>query len=178
MDKKTLNSLFLALNLISSVITMSLVLIVITRIVGKDYNNASLFIGFALITQVIHQVLVFCIYKAKSDKFRAILIGAIYVASAIFAFIARTNYNLFYTSTILLIIAVVANQFLSINKNKSKRECLTNILLGVTLLGLGVAIIITAGEEESIDISLVAALILLCISVRRILMPSLRYEKM
>lgn len=178
MDKKTKNSLFIVFNLILSVLTMSSVLFVITRMLSNDSNNVALFIGLALISQSLHHVLLFLYYQNKRDKLRIFVVGVIYVLASIFGFISRDNYVFFYVSAFLVTIAMAINQLLTIRKEETKKGVITNILLAVVLIALGVAVIVGFREAESIYIPLVPAILLLLSSLRRILMPSFKYEKM
>lgn len=175
--KKNKNTLFLTFNLLLSLLTMSLVLLVITRMLGNDTNNVSLFLGFALVAQALTQGIAFSILKNKKDRLRIVIVGIIYVIAAIFGFFARENYVLFYISTFLTTMAMAVNQLLSITKEKTKKGMITNLLLGIVLLGLGAATLFTMKENHSIYIPLVTALLLLFSSIRRILLPSLKYEK-
>ncbi|MBR6071214.1 MAG: two pore domain potassium channel family protein [Acholeplasmatales bacterium] len=177
-DKKTKNALFIVFNLVLSLMTMTLMLFVITRMLDNDSNNVALFIGLALISQTLHQVLLYLIYTNKKDRLRILVVGCIYVVAAIFGFMARNNYVFFYLSTFLVTMALAANQILTIFKEKDKKGIITNILMSVVLIGLGVAVLFAMNEKESVYIPLVSAILLLFISVRRILAPSLKYEKM
>jgi hypothetical protein len=69
------------------------------------------------------------------------------------------------------------NQFLTISKEKKITGAITNILLGIVLLGLGVAVIATINQVDAIYIILVASILLLLSSLRRLLLPSLKYDK-
>lgn len=176
-DSKTKNGVFVALNLILALITMILVLIVITRIIGNDKKDVSLFISISILSLVCHQIILFFMYKKRNDKLRVIVVGTTYLVAAVFGFLAREHYVFFYISTFLVTTAMGLNQFLTISKEKTKTGILTNILFGSVLLSLGVAVIITLRENQSIYIPLVAALLLLFDSIRRLLLPSLKYEK-
>ncbi len=177
-DKKTKNAWFLVLNLILSVTTMCLCLSVISRVLVNDTNNAALFIGLAVISQILNQILLFLKYENKKDKFRILVVCSIYIVAAILGFLSRSNYVLFYIATFLVAIAMSANQFLTISKEKTKRGYITNILLGVVFAGLGIAVMFSIDKNDFIYISLVSALLLLFSALRRLLLPSLKYEKM
>jgi len=175
--KKNLNTLFIAFNLILSVLTMSLVLLVITRILDNDSSNVSLFISLAILSQVIHQVLLLMIYKEFKDRIRILIVCALYMIAAILGFVARTNIILLFFCSSLICFAMSVNQFLTISKEKKITGAITNILLGIVLLGLGVAVIATINQVDAIYIILVASILLLLSSLRRLLLPSLKYDK-
>lgn len=177
MDKKTKNAIFIVLNLILAVLTMSLALFTITRMLENNSNDVSTFIGFALISEALHQAILFLIYSKMRDKLRIIVVGSTYVLAAVFGFISRNNYIFFYFSTLLVILAMILNQALTISKEKTKRGIVTSILISITLILLGLMVILSFKEADSIYIPLVSALLLLFSSLKKLLLPSLRYEK-
>lgn len=178
-EKKHNNTyaIFIALNLILSVLTMSLVLLVITRVLSKDQINASLFIGFALLSQIVHQALLLLYYKSFKDKLRILIVGGVYVLAMIIGFMAAANSINFYFCAALVSFAMALNQFLTVGKEKDIRGVITNILLGVVLIALGVSVLININSGYPIDIVLVAALLLLLSSLKRLLLPSLKYDR-
>lgn len=177
MEKKTKNAIFIAFNLTLSIVTMSLVLIVITRILSNDTGTVALFIGIAILSQLLHQVLLFFMYNGKKDKLRTIIVASIYLVAAIFGFVARNNYTFFYFSSFGVMLAMGINQLLTVTKEKTKKGVITNILFGSVLIIFGISILFNIKEEDAIYISLITAILLLLSSLRRILMPSLKYEK-
>ena len=178
LDKKTKNAWFIGLNLILSVLTMSLCLSVISRVLVNDTDNVSLFIGLAVLSQILNQILLFLKYENKKDKLRILIVCSIYIVAAVLGFLSRSNYVLFYIATFLVAAAMSANQFLTISKEKTKRGFITNILLGVVFAMLAAAVLFSIDKNDFIYISLVSAFLLLFSSLRRLLLPSLKYEKM
>ena len=178
LDKKTKNAWFIGLNLLLSVLTMSLCLSVVSRVLVNDTDNVSLFIGLAVLSQILNQILLFLKYENKKDKLRILIVCSIYIVAAVLGFLSRSNYVLFYIATFLVAAAMSANQFLTITKEKTKRGFITNILLGVVFAMLAAAVLFSINKNDFIYISLVSAFLLLFSSLKRLLLPSLKYEKM
>jgi len=178
LDKKTKNAWFIGLNLLLSVLTMSLCLSVVSRVLVNDTDNVSLFIGLAVLSQILNQILLFLKYENKKDKLRILIVCSIYIVAAVLGFLSRSNYVLFYIATFLVAAAMSANQFLTISKEKTKRGFITNILLGVVFAMLAAAVLFSIDKNDFIYISLVSAFLLLFSSLKRLLLPSLKYEKM
>ena len=180
MAQKKVNTkfnLFLILNFAFAIVTMVLVLLVTGRMMGKDHGPVSVFLGFAILSEAAFQVLAFMIHRKPKDRIRIIIVGAIYIASAILAFMSSNNYKLFYYSTFIFVFGMATNQFLQIGKGTDKKAILTNILLGIVLVGLAVAILTDMTEENAKFIVLVTVVLLLFISLKKLVFPTFRFEK-
>ena len=169
--------IFLAFNFSIAILTMVLVLLVTGRLSKTDDTLTSVFLGLAILSEALYQVLSFVSNNKKKDKIRAVLVFSIYVASAGLAFASRINYRLFYYSAFLVAVAMAVNQVLNIGKEDTKIGTFTNILIGLVLIGLGVSVIINVYEENANYISLVTVILLLFNSLKKMVFPSLRFEK-
>ncbi len=175
MKKK--ETIFLVINFALAILTMVLVLIVTERMMKNDNTLVSLFLGLAILSEAVYQVLSFITNHRKIDKIRSILVGCMYVAAGVLAFMSKNNARLFYYSAFLVVLAMAVNQFLNIGKEDTKIGTFTNILIGLVLIGLGVSIIINIYEENAKYISLVTVNLLLFSSLKKMVFPSFRIEK-
>ena len=156
---------------------MGLVAALTGRMMAEDLDQVAFFLGLTIFSQVLFQLLLFLIKKSKRDKMRAFLVGLIYISAMLVAFSATKHYMLFFIANALVIFAMALNQFLLVEKEKTKRGMITNILVGITLVILGIAILVEAKEDEVMNISLVSACLFLFSSLKKILFPSLKLEK-
>lgn len=177
-SKVARNNLFLALNLILSIVTMALVLFLITRMLANDYTHVAVFLGTALASQVVHQFLSFLVITDKKVRLRLIIVGCIYFLAALFAFISIAVPSLLTVSTIITAAAMGTNQFLvAFLDKKGKLKSIISIIFGLAFIGLGIAAAVTTNENEIIYVPLVAAILLLASTVRRLLLPTIRYDR-
>ena len=145
---------------------------------GNDTTTVSLFMGLSILSEVGYLILSFVVRKNKWDRIRISLVSAIYIAAAIVAFISSTKGLLFYISTFLIIIAMAINQLLQIGRdNNNKIGDLTKLLLGLTLIGLSVAILVNIYEEQAHYIALVTVVLLLFNCLKKLLAPTFSFEK-
>ena len=176
-DKKSRESLYLILNLVFAVIAMVFALTLLGGIVAEDANTVSVFLGLSILSQVLFQCLVFVVQDRKRDKIRATILASLYIVAAVIAFSAKNHWSLYYIATFLVVITMSLTQFLLIEKEKTKRGIITNILLCVVLLGLSVAVMVGMDEKNMLYITIVAALLLLFTSLKRLLFPTFKLEK-
>lgn len=146
-------------------------------IVAEDANTVSVFLGLSILSQVLFQCLVFVVQDRKRDKIRATILASLYIVAAVIAFSAKNHWSLYYIATFLVVITMSLTQFLLIEKEKTKKGIITNILLCVVLLGLSVAVMVGMDEKNMIYITIVAALLLLFTSLKRLLFPTFKLEK-
>ena len=176
-DKKSRESLYLILNLVFAVIAMVFALTLLGGIVAEDANTVSVFLGLSILSQVLFQCLVFVVQDRKRDKIRATILASLYIVAAVIAFSAKNHWSLYYIATFLVVITMSLTQFLLIEKEKTKKGIITNILLCVVLLGLSVAVMVGMDEKNMLYITIVAALLLLFTSLKRLLFPTFKLEK-
>ena len=170
-------NLFLIFNYVLSILTMVLVLILTGRMMKNDYDTVSLFLGLAILSEVVFLVISFFVKKDKRDRFRLATVGAIFIGGAIVAFISANNNVLFYISTFLVVIGMAFNQLLLIGSDGNKRDDFTHILLAITLAALGVAILVNINKEEAHYIALITVILLLFNCLKKLILPSFKIEK-
>ena len=176
-SKSTFN-FFLIVNYALSILTMVLVLIVTGRMMKNDYGTVSLFLGFAILSEVVFQIIAFFVRKTKKDRFRTLTVAAIYTAAAVVAFISSNNTVLFYVSTFLVVVGMAFNQLLLIiSPDNTKRDNITHILLAITLFALGVAILVNIQTESAHYIALITVILLLFDSLKKLVFPTFKFEK-
>ncbi len=175
-------NIFLVINLVLAVVTMAFVAALTGRLMAEDLNNSAIFLGFTILSQVAFQCLLFIIKEKKKDKLRAVVVGAIYVAAMIVAFMAKNNHLLLFWATSLVYFAAALNQFLLVSKEITKKGIITNILLGVFLTFVALLVLLDMlsdeVEEQVKYITLIAVILFLFSSFRKIIFPSLKLEKM
>lgn len=174
---KSKDNIYLVLNLVLAVVTMALVLSLTGRIMAQDIGHISLFLALSIGSLVLYQGLVFAVQKRKRDRIRVVIVGFIYIGAAITGYLVMNHYIFCYLSAFLVVVAMALNQFLLIEKEETKKGMITNILLGITLSALGVAILISISEENAFNISIVTVILLLFGSLKRLVFPSFRIEK-
>ena len=170
-------NLYLILNFTFAIVTMILVLLVTGRMMGEDAGSISIALGFAILSEAAFQVLAFVMHKKLKDRIRIAVVFSIFVASAILAFMGDKNYKLYYFSSFVFVFAIAVNQFLLVSKDKTKKGIITNILLGAVLVALAIAILTDIREEYSRYIPLIPVLLLLFISLKKLVFPTFRFEK-
>ena len=130
-EVKQTGSMLFTLNLILAIVTMVLVILLTTGIMNKDANVTASLLGASIIAQLVVQVILLFVYKKAKDRIRIIVICLLYVTAIVFAFMSVTNYIFLYVANTIIAGAEALNQFLLIEKEKTKRGAITNILLGV-----------------------------------------------
>ena len=177
MTARKKENIYLVLNVVFSVITMVLALSLTGRVVAQENNSISLFLGLSILSLELTQILLFIVHERKRDRIRDIIIGAMYLVASLLGFIANNHYILYFVSNALVVLTMALNQFLLIEKEKTKRGMITNILLGIVLTGLGILILASIQPEMAPLISIVTVVLLLIGALKRLLFPSLRFEK-
>ncbi len=178
--EKVKSIIFFVLNLVLSIITMSLIFTLTGHAANEDVDKTSLFLGFVILSVIAYQAFLFIKYPNAKDRIRLIIISLIYAVAVIFAFVAKNNYKFFFITAFIVVVAVGTSQILRVfihNKEKSKTETFTNIIAGLTLYGLAIALLVNIEEKEALHITMVPGLLLLLISMKNIIMPSLKLSK-
>ncbi len=174
----TKDNVFLVLNLLLALVTMGLVSALITNIMADNESGAILSLVLSLISQILFQALLFIVKDDKHDRIRIVTVGAMYIIALILAINASSeHYVLFFIINAIVLIALAVNQFMQIRKKEGKLGATTNILLGIVLVGLAIATLSEIVEEEAIYCNIIIALAFLFISVKKILFPTLKLEK-
>lgn len=177
-SKNTRFNLFLIFNYALAILTMTLVLILTGRMMKNDYETVSLFLGFAILSEVLFQAMSFFIRKSKRDRIRIGVVGIIFIGASIVAFISANNTVLFYVSTFLVVLGMAFNQLLLVmDEENNKRDSLTHILLAIVLFALGAAILINIEREEAHYIALITVILLLFNSLKKLVFPAFKIEK-
>lgn len=179
-EKKTqsrADNVYLVINLVLAIASLVLSLLLSGEILAGNQPQVSTFLGIVIIIQVVFQLLLFMVYKKAKDRIRILLVGLVYIAAVILAFMAKDNYILFYVANALVVIAMGLDQFMLTEKEKTKSGLITNILLGIILTALAVAILLNITEENKLYISYVTVILFLLSAFRKLLFPSLRFGK-
>ena len=178
--EKIKSILSLVLNLTISIVTMSLIFALAGRVSQGDQAGASLFLGLSIISVLGYQVFLFIMYPNFKDRVRLIAISAVYSIALIFAFMARNDINLFFLSTFFVLLAIATSQILRVfirNKDKTALEIITNILIGVVLILLAISILLNYNGSIGIAVVLVDVIVFLLVSMKNVLLPSLKLSK-
>ena len=172
------DTLYLVLNLVLAIVTMGLSAALASALMPDSYDavKAALFMGLTIGSLVFFQVLLFLVKDTKKDKLRAIIVGLIYVTAMIFGFISAKSFSLFYISTMLILGGMALNQFLLISSEETKKGKITNILVGIVLLGLAGAILHDYPKDTE-EIKMIAVVLFLFVSLKKVLFPTLKLEK-
>ena len=175
---KSKDNVYLVLNLVLAVVTMGLVSALISNIVAGNESGTILFLVLSLLSQILFQCLVFIVKNNKQDRIRIVTVGVLYIIALIIAINASLeNYILFFVVNIVVLVALAANQFMAISKKEGKMGITTNILLGIVFVGLIIATFTDMVKSEAIYCNIITALSFLIISVKKILFPTLKLEK-
>jgi hypothetical protein len=119
-------------------------------------------------------------YPNFKDRVRLIAISAVYSIALIFAFMARNDINLFFLSTFFVLLAIATSQILRVfirNKDKTALEIITNILIGVVLILLAISILLNYNGSIGLAVVLVDVIVFLLVSMKKVLLPSLKLSK-
>ena len=170
-------TIYFVLSLILAVVTVVFLLLLSERIINKDPKLVSLYLAITIIIQTVFQGVLFLVYNKARDRIRITIIGLLYIAGGAVAFLANNNYILFYVANMLVVAASAVNQFLLIEKEKTKKGAITNIILGVALSALCIALFLNMSEENKLLICYVSVVIFALDMCRKLLFPSLRFEK-
>lgn len=174
---KRQETIFYIINFALAVLTIVMCLIVTGRMMKNDNTLVSVFLCLAIISEALYMILSFIVNNKVKDRIRAATVFLIYIAAAVLAYTSRFNSRLFYYSAFLVVLAMAVNQFLVIGKEDSKVGTITNVLIGITLVGLGVSILVNIYEENARYISLVTIILLLFSSLKKLVFPTLRFER-
>jgi hypothetical protein len=178
--EKIKSTLSLVLNLAISILTMSFIFVLAGRVSQGDQAGASLFLGLSIISVLGYQVFLFIMYPNFKDRVRLIAISAVYSIALIFAFMARNDINLFFLSTFFVLLAIATSQILRVfirNKDKTALEIITNILIGVVLILLAISTLLNYNGSIVIAVVLVDVIVFLLVSMKNVLLPSLKLSK-
>ncbi len=176
--KLSKDSIYLVLNLVLAVVTMGLAAALASALMPDSFDGskAALFMGLTIFSLVLFQVLLFLVKDTKKDKIRAIVVGVIYVAAMLVGFASKEHFSLFYISTMLILVGMALNQFLLVTAEETKKGKITNILVGIVLLGLAGSILYDYPKENE-SIKIIAIALFLFVSLKKVLFPTLKLEK-
>lgn len=171
-------NVYLVLNLVLAIVTMGLVSALISNVVAGNQYGASIFLILSLYVQLLFQFLLFIVKDNKKDRIRIVTVGALYLIALIIAMNASLeHYILFYILNTIVLIAVAVNQFMQISKKEGKMGNTTNLLLGIVLIGLAIATMADTKVEDAIYCNIIVAISFLIMSVKKILFPTLKIDK-
>jgi len=172
------DTIFLVINLIVAIVTMSLVFILIGKIVDKDALGTTLFLGFALLFEAIYSIILFFRTKSKKEKLRLLVVAALLVVASVISFIASGNLLSIYIATLVVILALIISRIFLIQKKKGKiLNNITNILLLIVLVLFAASIAVSFKEPLILNMALVPAFILLFLAFKKLVLPSINFEK-
>lgn len=172
------DTIFLVINLIVAIVTMSLVFVLIGKIVDKDALGTTLFLGFALLFEAIYSIILFFRTKSKKEKLRLLVVAALLVVASVISFIASGNLLLIYIATLVVILALIISRIFLIQKKKGKiLNNITNILLLIVLVLFAASIAFSFKEPLILNMALVPAFILLFLAFKKLILPSINFEK-
>ena len=176
--KLSKDSIYLVLNLVLAVVTMGLAAALASALMPDSFDGskAALFMGLTIFSLVLFQVLLFLVKDTKKDKIRAIVVGVIYVAAMLVGFASKEHFSLFYISTMLILIGMALNQFLLVTAEETKKGKITNIFVGIVLLGLACGILYDYPKDNE-AIKIIAIALFLFVSLKKVLFPTLKLEK-
>ena len=124
--EKAKKILFFVLNLVLSIITMSLIFTLTGHAANEDVDKTSLFLGFVILSVIAYQAFLFIKYPNAKDRIRLIIISLIYAVAVIFAFGAKNNYKFFFITAFIVVVAVGTSQILRVfihnKENVDKKE--------------------------------------------------------
>ena len=170
-NKISKDNIYLVLNLTLAIVTMGLAAALASALMPDsfDSDSAALFMGLTIFSLVLFQVLLFLVKDTIKDKIRAIIVGVIYVAAMLVGFASKTHFSLFYISTMLIIIGMALNQFLLVSVEETKKGKITNILVGIVLLGLAGSILYDYPKDNE-NIKIIAIALFLFVSLKKVLL--------
>ena len=172
------DTIFLVINLIVAIVTMSLVFVLIGKIVDKDALGTTLFLGFALLFEAIYSIILFFRTKSKKEKLRLLVVAALLVVASVISFIASGNLLSIYIATLVVILDLIISRIFLIHKKKGKiLNNITNILLLIVLVLFAASIAVSFKEPLILNMALVPAFILLFLAFKKLILPSFNFEK-
>lgn len=172
------DTIFLVINLIVAIVTMSLVFVLIGKIVDKDALGTTLFLGFALLFEAIYSIILFFRTKSKKEKLRLLVVAALLVVASVISFIASGNLLSIYIATLVVILDLIISRIFLIQKKKGKiLNNITNILLLIVLVLFAASIAVSFKEPLILNMALVPAFILLFLAFKKLILPSFNFEK-
>ena len=180
MAKSTINTkdnIFFVINLVLAVIMMGLIAALTGTLFSEDIYLVAIFLGLTIFSQVLFQVLLFVVKDRKRDRIRVILVGILYVIAMAMAFMGSKNFICIYLANSFVCAAMALNQFLLIEKEETKKGKVTNIILGIFLTFLAIALVLEMTEEDALIISFISVLLFLFVALKKLLFPSLKIEK-
>ncbi|MBQ7640917.1 MAG: two pore domain potassium channel family protein [Acholeplasmatales bacterium] len=172
------DTIFLVINLIVAIVTMSLVFVLIGKIVDKDALGTTLFLGFALLFEAVYSLILFFRTKSKKEKLRLLVVAALLVVASVISFIASGNLLSIYIATLVVILDLIISRIFLIQKKKGKiLNNITNILLLIVLVLFAASIAVSFKEPLILNMALVPAFILLFLAFKKLILPSINFEK-
>ena len=174
---KKMDNMFIIINTVLSIASMVLALILIGYIMAKNVPGTARYLAITIMMHILFQILIFIVQKDIKDRVRVSIIAGLYLIAMILAFLSGSNWIMYYVVTFIVIFIMALNQFLLVTREKTKKGMITNILFGISLIALDVAILVTIDEAHALNVTLVAGIALLFNSLKRLLFPSIRLEK-
>ena len=172
------DTIFLVINLIVAIVTMSLVFLLIGKIYDKDASGTTLFLGFALLFEAVYSLILFFRTKSKKEKLRLLVVAALLVVASVISFIASGNLLSIYIATLVVILALIISRIFLIQKKKGKiLNNITNILLLIVLVLFAASLAVSFKEPLMLNMALVPAFILLFLAFKKLILPSINFEK-
>lgn len=177
-DTKTKDNLFLILNLVLAVVTMALVTALLGGAWAKNQSQMALFLGLTILSQVLFECLLFLVKDKKREKLRALVVGVLYIIAMVFAYLISKNTFFLFLSIAVVLFAMAVNQILLIEKEETKKGKITNILIAIVFILLIVVVFINMNKDDDIYlITLLVGVVFLFGSLKKILFPTLKLEK-
>ena len=178
-QNKTKENIYYVLNLVLAIVTMVLAgfLAGFATVEPMDRKKVAFALGITILSQISFQVLLFLVKDTKKDRLRASLVGLIYIAAMVVAFVSKNSYVLLYLSTFLVVGAMILNQVLLIDLKNDKKASLTNILVAIMLALFLIALIINMKPSDAHYAPLVVVFLFLFLAFKKLIFPSLKLER-
>ena len=176
---KKRDNIYFVLNLVFAIITMALAgfLAGFAMEDPMDSKKVAFALGITILSQVAFQVLLFIVKDTKKDKFRASLVGVVYIIAMIIGFLSTNSYVLLYLATFFAIGAMILNQLLLMDNKRTRKEIFTSALVSIMLTLFLVALIVEMKPEDAHYAPIVVVMLFLFIAFKKLIFPSLKLER-
>ncbi len=173
-------TIFTILSYVLAIAAMAIVCSLLGKMVSGDLTSSSIFLGIAFLCEAGYNGILFFKYNKKRDMIRISIVAILFIITAVLAFISNTgNYLFFIIASFVFLITLSLNRFLMITKSKDAKWNITNGLLSLLFLAMAIICITDLSNVyvSATIIVLVDSIMMLFMSFEKVILPTLRFEK-
>lgn len=170
----------LVINVVISVLILVFNLTLSSNIMNGNAKMVSAFLGLTLLFITAYYVFQFLVFDTKNERIRIIIAGSTNFLAAIFAFLSQLHYSFYFIATFTFVSSMIVNQILKVHlydKEPTIAQKASYITLAIVLSFIAFGVLMAINDEYTTNITIIAMTIIMITSIRNLVAPSLKLEK-